>query len=157
MCAQHRRARLPVKAAFKILLVVLVAVGAIGGLIFGYLELSRERALEHERETPVVAESRVKRTARGEIALTLDEETQRRIALRVEPLAAAQLAPSTTAYGRVLDPTPLAKVVFELAAAHAALELASKEFARLKVLRTRAPGRGGRRAPRSRGSRIGAP
>ena len=114
-------------------LAVLVAAGAIAGLIFAYREMSKE--MEVEGEKPVFAPSRAKRGTDGEVVLTLDAETQKRIQLRVEPLVAATLSPEHVGFGRALDPTPLAALVAEMAATQIALTASSKEFERVKALR----------------------
>jgi len=79
-------------------LVILVAAGAIAGLIFAYGEMSKEKELEGEK--PVFAPSRAKRGTNGEVVLTLDAETQKRIRLRVEPLVAASLPPEPSCASR---------------------------------------------------------
>lgn len=115
-------------------IMLLVAVAAVGGLIFAYRETSKERAAEAEREKPVAAESKVTRTATGETVVTVDQETQKRLALEMAPLTSAQLSPEIKGYGRVLDPTPLATLAADLAAARATAGASQKEWERLKVL-----------------------
>ena len=122
------------KKVFKVILILLVAVGAVVGLIFAYLEMSKERAAEAQREKPVVAKSRVSVGTNGEAVLTLDQETQKRIALKVEPITSTKMVPESKGYGRVIDPAPLAALSAELASAQAALVASQKEFERLKLL-----------------------
>ena len=122
------------KKIFKIVLVLLVVVGAVVGLAFAYLEMSKERAAEAEREKPVVAKSRVSVGTNGEAILTLDQETQKRIALKVESVAPTKMVPESKGYGRVLDPAPLVALLGELASAEAALVASQKEFERVKLL-----------------------
>jgi hypothetical protein len=116
------------------MVVLLIATGVVGGLIFAYLEMSKERAREAEREKPVVAQSRVKLGPNGEPTVTLDGETQKRIALKVEAVATAKMIPELKGYGRVLDPAPMATVATELASAQAALTASQKEFDRSRLL-----------------------
>lgn len=115
-------------------MVPLIAIGAVVGLIFAYLEMSKERAAEAKREKPVVAKSRVKLGTNGEVILALDEETQKRIALKVEPVTTAKLNPELKGYGRILDPAPLATLTTELASAEVALAASQKEFDRSRLL-----------------------
>lgn len=122
------------KRAFKIILVPLIVVVTVAGLTFAYLERSKERAREAEREKPVVAKSRVKLGSNGEATVTLDGQTQKRIALKVESVTPARISPELKGYGRILDPTPLATLTTELASAQAALAASQKEFERLKLL-----------------------
>lgn len=121
----------------KRIILIVVGIAAVGGLIFAYREMSKERAAEAEREKPVAAESRVSRNAAGETVVTVDQDTQTRLALEIAPLAAAQLPPEVKGYGRVLDPTPLSTLVADWVAARAAAEASQKDFERLKVLSVR--------------------
>lgn len=118
----------------KKILITTIAVVAVAALIFAYLKMNKERAQEADREKPVASESKVSRNASGETVLTMDEETQKRIALEVAPLAAMQLEPEVKGYGRVLDPAPLSSLVAELVTARATAEASQKELERLKVL-----------------------
>ncbi len=117
----------------KILIAIIAAFG-VAALIFAYREMSKERAAEREREKPVASESKVSRNASGETILTMDDETQKRIALKIAALTAAQLEPEVKGYGRVLDPAPLSSLVAELVSIRATGEASQKELERLKVL-----------------------
>lgn len=79
-------------------------------------------------------ESRLSRDTNGNVVVKLDQETQKLIGLKAEALTAAQLTPEIKAYGRVLDPAPLAALITELATAQAAYAASSNELARLKAL-----------------------
>jgi membrane fusion protein, multidrug efflux system len=70
----------------------------------------------------------------GTTFLQIDQETQQRMGLKLAPLAAAQLKPELKAYGRVLDPSPLAALVMEAATANAALAASTREFERVTTL-----------------------
>lgn len=117
----------------KTVIFVVIAVALIAGLIVAYVVMRGEREREAAREKPVAPPSRVKRTATGEYVVTLDAETQKRIALRIESLAAATLGPEVKAYGRVLDPATLTAALAELVAAETTLKTSqqSLEHARL--------------------------
>ena len=90
----------------KPLFVILIAAGAMAGLIFANRKMGQERELEREREKPVVAKSQVKPGTNGEATLTLEDEAQNRIALQVEPVRSAKLNPELKGFGRILDPAP---------------------------------------------------
>ena len=113
---------------------VLVAGALVAGLVFAYLEMSKERGRERQREKPVIAKSRISSGANGEPIVTLDREMQKRIGLKTERLAPAKITRELKGYGRVLDPTPLAALSLDLASAQAALSASEKEFERLKLL-----------------------
>lgn len=89
---------------------------------------------EPPKDESVKAESHVSRDTNGNTILKLDAETQKLIQLKIEPLAASQLAVEIKAYGRVLDPAPLAALITELATAQSAYAASSNELARLKKL-----------------------
>ncbi len=120
--------------SLKLILAALVTIGAAGGLIFAYLQLSREQQAEDEGDTAVAATRRVHTGANGETILTLDEASQKLLALRVETVVPAKLNPELKGYGRVLDPAPLAALAAELASAQTAFTASQEEFERLKEL-----------------------
>jgi hypothetical protein len=80
------------------------------------------------------AQSRVKHGTNGEVILTLDAATQKAMGLDVGALSAAQLSPEAKGYGHVLDVSPLATLLADLATAQAASEASEAEFKRLKTL-----------------------
>jgi hypothetical protein len=116
-----------------------VFLGLIVGLVLGaaamwFGQKHPGARAKPETEPAPQDESFVHRGTNNDTFLKLDQETQDRVGLRAEPLAAAQLQPEVKGYGRVLDPAPLAALLVELATAKAALEVSMKEFQRLKVL-----------------------
>ncbi len=126
------------KKTLRTFLVLVIAAGVVGGLIFAYLERSKERKAEAERDQAVVAKSRVKPGANGETILTLEREDRARIALRAELPRPATFRPELRGFARVLDPSPLVALVAELASAQAALAASEKEFERVKRLNEQA-------------------
>lgn len=113
---------------------LLLAGGVAVGLIFAFREMSQERTREQEREKPVAAPTRVSRSPQGEIILTLDSETQRRIGLALAPLSAAEHRAMRQGFARVLDATPLTPLLNELTLARINQAASEKELARAKVL-----------------------
>jgi len=85
----------------------------------------------HEVKAP---ESRVKHGTNGETILTLEAEVQKTMGLQTAVLEPASLAPELKAYGRVLDPSPLAALVAELIGAQASSAASQAELARLRNL-----------------------
>ena len=79
-------------------------------------------------------ESRVKHGTNGEVIITLDAATQKVMGLQTAALAPANLAPELKAYGRVLDASPLAVLVADLAAARASGEASQADLKRLQTL-----------------------
>lgn len=82
-----------------------------------------EKPKEHDHDA-----IKVEHNQEGETVLEVPEAAQKRIGLKVEPLAAASFSPEAKAYGRVLDPAPLAMLVSELAAASLAVENSRHEL-----------------------------
>jgi hypothetical protein len=116
----------------KAILGILVGIvlGAAGTVV--YLKYPQaEPEQESEAQTEV---SFVQHDSDGRTWVKLDQDTQTRMDLKVEPLAAAQMSPEVKGYGRVVDPAPLAALVTEAATAQASLEASAKEFERLKAL-----------------------
>jgi hypothetical protein len=114
-----------------------IVIGFIlGGALVGlYTRRPHEHtAPEGEKPEPPAAPSFVLRGAQGETLLKLAAEAQSRMGLKVAPLTATSVRPEVKAFGRVLDPAPLAALLVEQANAQAALEASTKEFARLKAL-----------------------
>jgi hypothetical protein len=95
---------------------------------------AKEHGEEKNKQKPAAAEARVQRDATGAAVIIMDEATQKRLGLKVEPLAAAQMNREAKAYGRVLDPAPLGALAMELASAQTALENSQHEFERVKTL-----------------------
>lgn len=114
---------------------VLVVAGAVVGLVFAFLEGRKELEREREREKPVRPPERVTRTPDGEIVITLDNETQTRIALGIESLVSATFPAEEVAYGTALEPSSLIKLDGELASAETALAASRAAFNRAQTLR----------------------
>lgn len=76
-----------------------VAIAGAGGLlVWAFLAGREELARERERELAVKVPPRTSR-AGGEIVITLDLATQKRIGLRTEALRSGAIRPEVTAYG----------------------------------------------------------
>ncbi len=108
----------------------------LAALLSGCARQTEEQTKEPKeaKTEPAGPESRVKRDTNGTVTVTLDVNLQATIGLRTEELTPAELSPELKAYGRVLDPTPLASAVAELVTAEAASQASQAELARLKTL-----------------------
>lgn len=102
--------------------------------IFSVTREGDAKTAKEEKKEEKKEESFVHHGTNGETFLKLDKETQSRMGLKVAPLAAATLKPEAKAYGRVLDPAPLALLVTEVAAAEAVVNASKKELQRTKQL-----------------------
>jgi hypothetical protein len=102
-------------------------------LVTGCSHSAKEPATEPPAK-PAEPESRVKHGTNGEVVITLDAATQEAMGLQTTALAPAELRPELKAYGRVLDASPLASLVAEVAVAHAASDASQAELNRLKTL-----------------------
>jgi hypothetical protein len=80
------------------------------------------------------AGTKVSHDTNGNVVITMTDEMQGNIGLRVTNAAPAQLSPELKSYGRVQDPAPLSALMNELASARAAEAASSNELARLKTL-----------------------
>ena len=123
-----------------IILVILVAAGFAGGVLW-----MRQRAptppsaVETKAAGPAPADEeaagpQVSRDTNGSAVITMTDEMQGDLGLLVKSPTAFQMSPELKGYGKVLDPTPLAALLTELASAQAAYIASSGELARLKTL-----------------------
>jgi hypothetical protein len=78
--------------------------------------------------------SRVVKDKDGVVSIKLDDETQKRLGLKVETIPASQFTPELKAYGTIVDPSAIAALMNELAVAKAAHKASSNELARLQTL-----------------------
>jgi hypothetical protein len=106
----------------------------LAALLAGCAEQKKEQPKEATSEKAAEPESRVKHGTNGEVMVTVEAKLQQTIGLQTAPLAPAQLSPEIKAYGRVLDISPLASLVAELATAEAAGQASQAELKRLKTL-----------------------
>lgn len=109
-----------------------VALALLAGLVVGGAgawTLARERA--QPADAPPAAEVEV---ARETARVQLDPAARELAGIEVAPVTARELAAERRAYGRVLDPTPLAGQVYELAAATPAYTAAAREETRVRAL-----------------------
>lgn len=124
----------------KRVLAVMIALGAIAGLVFAFMEGRKEAALEREREKPIKAPTRVE-MVNGENVVTLDEATRTSSGIVLGRLEVVSHRPQTPAYGIVVDLgelTDLRNTIenakAQLNKANAALEVARKDYVRVKGL-----------------------
>lgn len=125
------------KQNFSTILLIVVVIG--GGIYFfkhrgetakpGGEKAAAEKPADEEGE-----KTKVTRDDSGRVVVHMSDETQGNIGILVAKPAAAQLSPEVKGYGRVLDPTPLATLLTELASARAAYVASSNELVRLKIL-----------------------
>jgi hypothetical protein len=110
---------------------VFISIATAAVLIVGCAKKEAAPADEKKSAEP---ESRVKRGTNGEVVITLDAETQKRMGLETVTLAATQFAPEIRAVGRVMDPAGVSSLVADFISARAAADVSSKELGRAKTL-----------------------
>jgi hypothetical protein len=76
----------------------------------------------------------VKHGTNGDVIVTLDAATQKRMGLETVTLAAAQFAPEIKANGRVLDPAGVSSLAADFISARANAEASGKELERAQTL-----------------------
>jgi len=101
---------------------VLAAVAIL--LLWAFHEGREEWEKERERERPITGASHVSRTAEGETVVSLDPETQTRLALRIEIVAELSASPLA------VEPKEAARI--ELLSIQNALNVLETEDARLE-------------------------
>ena len=87
----------------KWIIVMLLAGGVVVALSFAFMEGREEMAREREREAPIKIAPRISRNAEGDLVVTLDAETQKRMALETATLVTDTVHPEVAAYGRVQE------------------------------------------------------
>lgn len=115
-------------------MIPVVVIAAVGGLLFAYLEMRKERDLEASAEAPVVAPSRVERDTNGGPVLKLDERTEKLLGLQTAIPAPGSVSKELTAPARVLEGAGLAAQLNELRSAQSALTAARADSERKKKL-----------------------
>src|SRR5438034_9690928 len=87
----------------KWIVALIVGAAVIVGLGFAFIEGRDEIAREREREAPIKVPPRISRTPEGDVVVTIDSETQKRIAFEIATLAAETVRPEVAAYGRLQE------------------------------------------------------
>jgi multidrug efflux pump subunit AcrA (membrane-fusion protein) len=118
------------KRALIVILLALAALAAI--LLWNRGHRSEQKAAEEKPEEE--GASHVTHDEQGRAVVKIDDETQGNMGLLVTKPAAVEQSSELKAYGRVLDPSPLAGLMTELATAQAAFIASSNELARLQML-----------------------
>lgn len=111
-----------------------VALMGLSALLTGCSQGKKEQPNEASAEKASEPESRVKHGTNGEVIVTVEAKLQQTIGLQTTVLAPAQVNPELKAYGRVLDISPLASLVADLATAEAAGQASQAELNRLRTL-----------------------
>lgn len=124
----------------KRFLFIVLAVAAAGALVWAFIAGQAEVAAEAEREKPVQAPTRV-HVINGENVVSLNGTTRTDGGIALATLTALSDRPQVRAYGTVLDlggltdlRNTLATANAQLSKARAALEVAQKDYARIKSL-----------------------
>jgi hypothetical protein len=105
--------------------------GTILGLVIGVVATAL--VLRHPAKPPE-SDERPASNAPAATGLHLTKEQQTGSGIAVAQPKPIELTPEARAFGRVLDASPLATLLAEIATARSALTLSSKEFERLKSL-----------------------
>lgn len=128
------------KSLGKKLIIILVAAGAIGGLVFAFIAGRKEVAAEAERERPVKAPTRVE-VVNGENIVTFDAATRGSSGVVLGHLETISHRPQIRAYGTVIElgeltdlRNAIATADAQLAKANAAVEVVRKDYERVKGL-----------------------
>ena len=112
-----------------------IIVGLLAGGVGAWLFLRHHASgAEAKKEEEKKEEPHVQHDDNDKVFLKLDKEFQWHADLKMAVLEVAELKPELKAFGRVLDPAPLATALTTLAAARAQLEASGKEAERLKIL-----------------------
>jgi hypothetical protein len=109
------------------------ALVAISTAVMFFVGCGKKEAPTEEKKS-AEPESHVKRGTNGDVVITLDTETQKRMGLEIATLAAAQFAPEVKVVGRALDPATVSALVGDFISARATADASAKELERAKTL-----------------------
>ena len=118
------------KAFAHLILIVLVLCGLSWALWRGFRKPHEGEASAHVEEAAAAPAEE----AREEFTVTLEQKKWKALGFEMAKLEKARLTPRRVAFGRVLDPTPLATLDSELAAIEAALSASRAEYDRTQKL-----------------------
>jgi hypothetical protein len=116
----------------KIIILVLILVAA------GAVWWKKHHSAGAAAETPKPPEEegiKITHDPSGRVVLHVPDEIQGNVGITVAKPDSAEFTPEIKAYGRVLDPAPLAAAVGELQAERIAADYSRQEFERMKVLK----------------------
>ena len=125
------------KHPMLIVIVLVVVIGAGVILVQQGSDTSRSDGDAAPGEKTADAESagpHAGRDANGNVVIEINARTREDMGIQVTNLPAVEMSPELKGYGRVLDPSPLAALVTELATARASYAATSNELARLKTM-----------------------
>jgi hypothetical protein len=120
-----------------ILLLVIVAV--IVGVILWFVKRGKSAPPAVEAATAQKAADEpegphVARDTNGNVVISMTDEAQGEMGIKVKKPEPRQMSPEVKGYGRAQDPAPLAASLADLAAAEAVFLASSNELARSKIL-----------------------
>src|SRR4051794_37587765 len=118
----------------KLLFGIIVGLLAGGAGVWLYERNQHAGAPEAKKPEEKKEESRVQHDENDKTFLKLDKEFQWHADLKTVVLEAADLKPELRVFGRVVDATPLATSLNDIATAHAQLDASAKEAQRLRML-----------------------
>src|SRR5689334_18825510 len=109
-----------------------LAVAVIGFFVWKHGQQTEKKPAEEQK--PLEEITHVTHDEQGRVVVKIDDEAQGKMGLLVEKPAACQQSRELKAYGKVLDPTPLAGLMSELATAQAQAAASTNVLARQKLL-----------------------
>ena len=112
---------------------VMVAITAVLACALSAIPVTA-RAEDDGESGGAMAAARLARSVSGEVTVSFDGDTQKRLGLRVRQLAAATRQREVMAFGRALDTAPLHAQAVEIAAAEVSALLSQQELGRLRQL-----------------------
>ena len=129
----------------KRIVIGIIILAVIGGGVFWFVKHDKDdkpgaakpagdKAAAAAAPSDEPAPPKITRDADGRVTITIDDETQGNMGLKVEKPELIQLSPESKGYGHVLDPTSLAGLVNEMATAQVVFSASGSELQRLKTL-----------------------
>ncbi len=119
-----------------LIFIIVIAVLGYGGYRFYlvYKERSAAGVIDEEAKEKVETRQFVKTNAQGQTFVAIEPELQKQFGVKTIPLSKSTFTNELTAFGTVIDVSPLVATLTELNAANINLDYANREYQRVKAL-----------------------
>jgi len=117
------------------LLIIFVVIAIAGGVVwFDHRHVTAPASEAAAAKPPEEEGPKIARDANGNVVISMSDEAQGDMGIKVEKPTPGEIAPEVKGFGRVADPTALAALISDVATAQAAFAASGNELSRLQLL-----------------------